>query len=87
MGVGDYTVTGTLTLLSKSHVPITGGVAKTGIRPAGNNPLTFAPSVEAALDTLLFTQNPSFMLPEQAMGDAYDVLVARNFGILSAMRM
>jgi FHA domain-containing protein len=58
----------------------------TRIMPTGNNPLKFAPTVEAALTQLLGPAVPGFMPPVRAMREAYDDLRAHQIGFLAGMR-
>ena len=51
-----------------------------------NNPLKFSPNVEVALSHLLAPQGHGFMMPLQAMKDAYDDLRSHQFGFMAGMR-
>ncbi|MBC7944725.1 MAG: type VI secretion system-associated FHA domain protein TagH [Burkholderiales bacterium] len=51
-----------------------------------NNPLKFAPNVEAALSHLLAPQGRGFLTPLRAMKDAYDDLRAHQFALTAGMR-
>jgi FHA domain-containing protein len=53
-----------------------------------NNPLKFSPTVEAALANLLSAQSQSqgFMMPVDAMRDAYNDLRSHQFGFMAGMR-
>jgi FHA domain-containing protein len=58
----------------------------TRIMAEKNNPLKFAPTVEAALTQLLGPRVPGFMPPVHAMREAYDDLRAHQIGFLAGMR-
>lgn len=51
-----------------------------------NNPLKFAPNVEAAVSHLLAPQGRGFLPPLRAMKDAYDDLRAHQFALTAGMR-
>jgi type VI secretion system FHA domain protein len=51
-----------------------------------NNPLKFAPSIEAALSHMLVPRGRGFMPPVRAVSDAYDDLRAHQQGFMEGMR-
>ena len=60
----------------------------TMIAPRENNPLKLSPNVEAALTHLLVPKGKEqgFMMPLQAMKDAYHDLRSHQFGFMAGMR-
>ena len=58
----------------------------TVIVASDNNPLKFAPSLDAALTGLLVPRGRGFMPPLRAVGDAYDDLRAHQQGFMEGMR-
>jgi FHA domain-containing protein len=59
---------------------------RTIIAAQGNNPLKFSPTVEVALTHLLGPGVRGFMPAEAAMRDAFDDLLAHQFGIMTGLR-
>jgi FHA domain-containing protein len=53
---------------------------------ADNNPLKFAPNMEAALTHLLVPRGRGFMPPVRAVTDAYDDLRSHQQGFMAGMR-
>jgi FHA domain-containing protein/type VI secretion system protein len=58
----------------------------TVIVAADNNPLKFAPNMEAALTHLLVPRGRGFMPPPRAVADAYDDLRNHQLGFMAGMR-
>lgn len=58
----------------------------TVIVAADNNPLKFAPNIEAALTHLLVPRGRGFMPPLRAVTDAYDDLRSHQQGFMAGMR-
>jgi len=58
----------------------------TVIVAADNNPLKFAPNMEAALTHLLVPRGRGFMAPRRAVTDAYDDLRSHQLGFMAGMR-
>jgi FHA domain-containing protein len=58
----------------------------TVIVAADNNPLKFAPNMEAALTHLLVPRGRGFMPPTRAVADAYDDLRNHQLGFMAGMR-